>query len=122
MSNRAHDIFTGQTAAAVVKGNAGVIDSSGKIAVAGANAKIDGIVTRSAGSGDASGLAWGKLTVVASEAIAAGAEITSAAAGQFEASDAAVSEWVAGKAITAASGAGVEFEAWIYPPSGYVKA
>lgn len=123
MSERSHEIFTGQTAAAVVKGNGGVIDSTGKIAVSGANAKIDGIVTRSAGSGEGSGLAWGRLTVVASEAITAGAELTSAASGQFEASDAAVSEWVCGKAITAASGAGVEFTAWIYPPGGgYVKA
>jgi hypothetical protein len=121
MASSTHEVFTGQTAAAVVKGNSARIDSAGKIAVGGANEKIDGVVSRSAGSGDASGIVWGKLTVVASEAVSAGAEIAPAASGKFESADS--TDWVAGKAITSAAGDASEFEAFIYPPGGgYVKA
>lgn len=113
--------FTGQSAAAVTKGLSGKFDSAAKIAIGGANEKIHGIITQTVGSGEATGLAWGIQTVTASEAIAAGAEISPAASGKFESSDS--TDWVQGQALTAASGDGVTFQALIYPPGGgYVKA
>lgn len=114
----------GVAGATVTKGRAGKFDSNGKIVHCGANEKPDGIVTRSAASGEPTALTWGIVKITASEAITAGAELTTAAAGKFEQSDAAVSEWVAGKALqTAASADGDEIPAFIYPPGGgYVKS
>jgi hypothetical protein len=121
MADQKINTFTGQAAAALTAGLSGKIDSAGKIAVGGANEKIDGIITRSVASGEASGLSWGIQTVTASEAVSAGAEIAPAASGKFESADS--TDWVAGKAITAAAGDGSTFQALIYPPGGgYVKA
>lgn len=121
MAFKYFDPLTGQAGEALTKGRSGKFNSSNKIVTGGANEKIDGIIRDSVGSGEGAALVWGKVRVTASEAVTAGAEISPAASGKFEASDA--TDWVAGKALTAASGDGVEFDALIYPPGGgYVKA
>lgn len=121
MADQKFVVFTGQAATAVTKGLGGRINSDGKIAISGANEKIDGIITQTVGAGEATGLAWGIQTLTASEAVAAGAEISPAAAGRFESSDS--TDWVGGKSITAAAGDASTFQALIYPPGGgYVKA
>ena len=125
MAESKNDKMPGVSAAAVTKGRAGVFNSAGKIAEAGANAKPDGIIGRTTTAADeATYLEWGLVNITSSEAITAGAELTTAAAGKFEQSDAAASEWVAGHALqTAATAADESIPALIYPPGGgYVKA
>lgn len=108
--------FPGQAVAALTKGYFGHIDSAGKIAVSTLGLGGAGVISRSVSLGDASGLKYGIVEVVAGAAISAGDKISSMASGK--AHKAAGGEVIRGEAITAASGDDVTFQALVYGPFG----
>lgn len=105
--------FPGQTSAAVTKGYFGKWDTSNKIAlVTTAGARSNGVISRTVGSGEASGLKFGICEMIASAAITAGDGISAAASGKARTKVAG--DYVGGIALTAATADGDTFLAYVF--------
>ena len=100
MSENVVHTFPGQSASAVVKGYFGVFNSANKIAVSSSGGRTHGVISRSAGSGEATGLKFGICDVVAGAAITAGDAIASGSDGRARA--AVAGDYEAGLATSSA--------------------
>ena len=93
-----------------------VIDSNGKAALAGAGVAVDGVLQNNPDV-DQAATVWGPGTlskIEAGAAVATGAQVTPDATGR--AVDAATTNYIAGKIVDAAGGAGEIASVWITQP------
>jgi hypothetical protein len=93
-----------------------VVNASGKAVVAGAGVAIDGVLQNNPAA-DQAATVWGLGSVskvVAGAAVAAGALVTPNASGQ--AITAVSGNYIAGRALNAATGAGQKVSVWLTQP------
>lgn len=93
-----------------------VVNSSGKIVAAGAGAAVDGVLQNNPAA-DQAATVWGVGSVskvVAGAAVSQGAQVTPNASGQ--AVTAASGNYIAGRALQAATGAGQKIPVWVTSP------